>query len=139
MLSSPVWNPKHDALFYVLRPLPNLFLNGFGWEEPGSDCALCKTPPRFFRYNINIQETMRIIACGFNIVHFTELTSRNGIAKSTVNLMQLSLVTGLENQITRNLEKGTIGCQNVGVNCFVGTKYLFSSFKQTYKSNNVLH
>ena len=40
--------------------------------------------------------------------------------------------TWLNVRLTRYLEKGTIGCRNVGVKCFVGTKYLFSSFKQTY-------
>ena len=40
--------------------------------------------------------------------------------------------TWLNVRLTRNLEKGTIGCRNVGVKCFGGTKYLFSSFKQTY-------
>ena len=41
--------------------------------------------------------------------------------------------TWLNVRLTRYLEKGTIGCRNVGEKCFVGTKYLFSSFKQTYK------
>ena len=40
--------------------------------------------------------------------------------------------TWLNVRLTRNLKKGTIECRNVGVKCFVGTKYLFSSFKQTY-------
>jgi len=40
--------------------------------------------------------------------------------------------TWLNVRLTRYLEKGTIGCRNVGEKCFVGTKYLFSSFKQTY-------
>ena len=40
--------------------------------------------------------------------------------------------TWLNVRLTRNLEKGTIGCRNVGVKCFVGTKYLLSSFKQTH-------
>ena len=60
--------------------------------------SLAKTPPWFFGYDINVQETIRIVACGF-VVHFVKLTSGNGVGTSTVNLIQLSLVTGLENQI----------------------------------------
>ena len=42
--------------------------------------------------------------------------------------------TWLNIKLTRNLEKGTIGCQNIGLKCFIGTKYLFSLLKHTFTS-----
>ena len=62
-----------------------------------------KTHPRFLGYHISVQKPVRIrTRCLF--AHLFELVSGNSIGKSTANLVQLCLITGLENQVLPRVE-----------------------------------
>ena len=65
--------------------------------------SFTKTHPGFLRNHIDVQKPMRIVLRGF-IVHLFELLPGHSICKSTVYLIQLCFITGLENQVLWSIQ-----------------------------------
>ena len=65
--------------------------------------SLTKAHPWFFGNHIDVQKTVRIVIRGL-FVHTFELFSGYRVRKSTVYLIQLCFIAGLENQVLCRIE-----------------------------------